>query len=136
MQRTRPQAGLAAILARAEALEGAEDASHAADGRAGRVVRVEHQAHAGLLGHRQHGLDEVLVVGPHRVIVEGPVRLVHRTLDEWVVLRLLPAGDENIALPVGIDSDGMVVAGHDGAAPAVALRCPPDLSGKEVIAEE
>jgi hypothetical protein len=50
---------------------------------------VEAESDAGLLGDRDHCLDEVLVVPPHRVVIEHPVGLVLRAADERVVLGLL-----------------------------------------------
>ena len=121
----------------AERVDAAEQPRHATERRDRRVVRVQAQPDAGLLGDRDHGLDEVLVVRPHRVVVEHPVGLVLRAPDERVVLRLLAPGDEEVGLPLRIEGDRMVVPGDDRATAAVrALRRAPDLGREEVVAEE
>ena len=68
---------------------------------------MQAQSDAGLLGDRDHGAHEVLVVRPHRVVVEHAVDLVLRAPDEGVVLRLLATGDQEVVPALGIECDRM-----------------------------
>ena len=88
-----------------QGLRRVEDVGRAAERHVDRrVVRVQGQPDAGLLGDRQHGVEEVPVVGPHLRGADRPGQRVAR--GELVARERVPRG--------GV---GQVKGGHAGPAP-------------------